>query len=209
MFIAFLHLQPRLDSDETPGRTGFNRHPILLVPHDRDARYVVDDRGASGGPLLVSESGTTLAYRRARFGTRLPTDRVYTRSHYWLLQAHPGTWRVGLTKFATRMLGDLVEYQFETEAGARVECGQKIGWIEGFKAVSDIYAVAKGAFVGVNLNLREDITLLESDPYGKGWLYAVDGEPEAKSLDVDGYVTVLDATIDRMLAGRHDGGDHE
>lgn len=156
----------------------------------------------------MSESAT-LAYRRARFGTRLPTDRVYTRSHYWLLQAEPGVWRVGFTKFATRMLGDLVEYQFDPEVENRVECGQKIGWIEGFKAVSDIFAVAEGSFAGVNVELREDITLLESDPYGRGWLYAVNGQPEAETLDVNGYVTVLDATIDRMLAGRHDGGGDE
>ena len=134
---------------------------------------------------------------------------MYTRSHYWLVQAEPGNWRVGFTKFATRMLGDLVEYQIELKAGDRVESGQKIGWIEGFKAVSDIYAVAEGSFAGVNEGLREDITLLESDPYGRGWLYAVNGQPEAETVDVHGYVAVLDATIDRMLAGRHDGGGDE
>ncbi len=75
--------------------------------------------------------------------------------------------------------------------------------------MSDIFAVAEGSFAGVNVELREDITLLESDPYGRGWLYAVNGQPEAETLDVNGYVTVLDATIDRMLAGRHDGGGDE
>ena len=155
----------------------------------------------------MSESGATLAYRRARFGTRLPTGCLYTRSHYWLLEAEPGLWRVGFTKFATRMLGDLVEFQFEPEVGSRIEYGQKIGWIEGFKAVSDLYAVAEGEFAGVNVELGEDITLLESDPYRRGWLYAVNGQPEPETLDVNGYVAVLDVTIDRMLAGRHDGAN--
>jgi glycine cleavage system H protein len=154
----------------------------------------------------VIGDGAMFAYKRARFGTRLPTDRVYTRSHYWLLEAGQGVWRVGFTKFATRMLGDIVEYQLEPEVGNRVECGQKIGWIEGFKAVSDVYAVAAGAFAGVNAELRKDITLLESDPYGRGWLYAVGGSPDPDGVDVSGYVTILDATIDKMLARRHEGG---
>ena len=150
-----------------------------------------------------------LAYKRARFGTRLPTDRVYTRSHYWLIEAEPGLWRVGFTKFATRMLGDIVEYQFEVASGGYVGTGQKIGWIEGFKAVSEIYSVAEGAFSGENPELREDITLLESDPYERGWLYAVSGRPDLNGVDANGYATILDATIDKMLASRHDAERHE
>jgi glycine cleavage system H protein len=157
----------------------------------------------------VTERHRTLAYRRARFGTRLPTDRLYTRSHYWLLEVEPGLWRIGFTKFATRMLGDIVEYQFDLQPGAGAIVGQKIGWVEGFKAVSDIYCVAEGMFGGANQELREDITLLESDPYELGWLYAVAGHPDRDSVDVNGYVTILDATIDKMLAARHAGGGDE
>ena len=136
-------------------------------------------------------------------------DRIYTRSHYWLLETGPGIWKVGFTKFALRMLGDIVEYQFEPASGARLGIGDKIGWIEGFKAVSDIFSVAEGAFAGANPKLREDITLLESDPYGRGWLYSVEGTPEPDGVDVHGYVSILDATIDKMLSTRHEGGAHE
>ena len=149
----------------------------------------------------------SLAYRRARFGTRLPADRLYTRSHYWLLEAEPGLWRVGLTMFATRMLGEMVEYQFDLRSGDPIALGQKIGWIEGFKAVSDVYSVAEGAFAGPNEALNENILLLESDPYERGWLYAVTGRPEPDGVDVNGYVAILDATIDKMLAARHEEGD--
>lgn len=147
-----------------------------------------------------------LVYKRARFGTRLPTDRVYTRSHYWLLEVAPTVWRVGFTKFATRMLGDIVEFQFDVEPGSRIGYGQKIGWIEGFKAVSDLFAVAEGGFQGANAGLREDITLIESDPFEGGWLYEVQGRPEPDTLDATGYAAVLDATIDKMLSSRHDSG---
>jgi glycine cleavage system H protein len=103
------------------------------------------------------------------------------------------------------MLGDIVEYQFDVEPGSSVICGQKIGWIEGFKAVSDLYAVAGGDFAGSNPGLREDITLIESDPFERGRLYELKGDPEPGGLDASGYATVLDATIDKMLSTRHEG----
>lgn len=146
-----------------------------------------------------------IRYKRSRFSTRLPVDRTYMRSHYWLRQDEAGLWRIGLTKFATRMLGDLVEFELSPAAGDPVEVGRQIGWIEGFKAVSDLYAVASGTFAGANDTLSQDITLLESDPYGAGWLYALKGEPELDGLTVQEYVEVLDATIDRMLASRGEG----
>ena len=146
-----------------------------------------------------------IRYRRSRFATRLPADHRYTRSHYWLDREDSGCWRIGLTTFATRMLGDLVECTFAVAQGEPVEVGQPIGSIEGFKAISDIYAVASGCFVGANAALDTDITLVESASYGDGWLYAVDGTADPDSLDVDEYVHVLDATIDRMLASRREG----
>ena len=149
-----------------------------------------------------------LPYKRGRFGTRLPTDRLYTRSHYWLRETEPRTYRIGFTKFAIRMLGDMVEFQFEAKPPVAV--GTKIGWIEGFKAVSDIFSVAHGTFLESNPDLKQDITLLESDPYNRGWLYSINGDPDPDAVDVHGYVGILDATIDKMLANRHDGeGDTE
>ena len=146
-----------------------------------------------------------IRYKRSRFATRLPVGHRYTRSHYWLDRDDAGCWRVGLTTFATRMLGDLVECTFAVESGESVEIGQPIGSIEGFKAISDVYAVAAGRFVGTNEALGADITLVESAPYGDGWLYAVDGAADPENLDVDEYVHVLDATVDRMLASRREG----
>ena len=146
----------------------------------------------------------TIYYKRARFITRLPAGRLYTPSHYWLVEQEPALWRVGLTKFATRMLGDLVEYSFGAQGGDRVEIGQVIGWVEGFKAVTDVYCAVAGEFVGVSLQLEQDITLVESYPYGDGWLYQARGRPEPHSVDVHGYIAILDATIDKMLQSRHE-----
>src|SRR5439155_25607152 len=111
----------------------------------------------------------------------------------------PGRWRVGFTKFATRMLGEIVEVQWEKTAGAAVAGGEIIGSIEGFKAISDIYCVAAGAFAGGNPALRQDIELVGREPYAAGWLYEIQGKPDAKCIDLDGYRSLLDTTIDHIL----------
>ena len=141
----------------------------------------------------------TLLYKRARFVTRLPVDRLYSPSHFWIAEHKGGVWRVGFTRFATRMLGEIVEHEFQVEVGAPVESGQIIGWIEGFKAISDIYSVAEGKFAGGNPALNEQIELIGKEPYEAGWLYAIEGKPDSRCTDVHGYVGLLDATIDKML----------
>jgi glycine cleavage system H protein len=153
---------------------------------------------------MTTPPSETVYYRRSRFTTHLPRDRRYSPAHYWLLEESPGVWRIGFTKFATRMLGDLVEVTFHPVPGAPVEIGEDIGVIEGLKAVTSVFSAGTGRFLGVSDNLRRDITLVESDPYGRGWLYRLEGNPAEDSVDVEGYVAILDATIDRMLASRHE-----
>lgn len=152
-------------------------------------------------------SNDLVHYKRSRFSTRLPVDRLYTPSHFWMAEVEPGVWRVGFTRFATRMLGDFVEQGFEVKPGDRVEVGQAIGWVEGFKAVTDLYCVIAGEFLGGNPALAEDITLADTDPYGKGWLYCVRGQPEPNSVDVRGYTEILDLTIDKMQEKAHGPAD--
>ncbi len=147
----------------------------------------------------------TIYYKRSRFITHLPEGRLYTRSHCWLLEVEPGLWRVGLTRFAGRMLGDVVEFSFRVAGGQPVTVGQEIGWMEGFKAVSDVYCVAAGEFVRSNPDLDRDITLLDSHPYDGGWLYEVRGKADPEAIDVTGYIALLDATIGKMVESRHDG----
>src|SRR4051794_28835345 len=97
-----------------------------------------------------------ILYKRSRFSSRLPKDRLYTPSHFWLAEETAGVYRVGFTKFATRMLGDLVEHAFEPKIGDPVTVGQTIGWVEGFKAITDLYCVLTGQFLGPNPALKTD-----------------------------------------------------
>jgi glycine cleavage system H protein len=142
----------------------------------------------------------TLHYKRSHFATQLPVDYLYSPSHAWLGKIGENRWRVGLTKFAARMLGEMVDHGFEAEPGATVECGQIIGWIEGFKAISDLFCVASGKFIGGNPALKESINVITKDPYAGGWLYEVEGQPDPKCLEVHAYRDLLDKTIDRILA---------
>ena len=138
-------------------------------------------------------------YRRNRFSARLPASCRYTRSHAWLLEVSPGQWRVGLTSFATRMLGEIVEFGFDVKAGAPVKTSDVIGFIEGFKAVSDLFCVVDGTFEGANAAARADPALIWAKPHDEGWLYLARGTPDRDSTDVAGYVAFLDETIDRLM----------
>ena len=144
-------------------------------------------------------AGETVFYKRATFVTHLPSTFLFSPSHYWLAAEDSDMWRVGFTKFATRMLGDLVEHQFEKRSGEHVLSGEIVGSVEGFKAISDLYSPVDGRFIEGNPVLLSDVDLISRDPYGEGWLFRIEGTPDSRCFDVEGYRQLLDATIDRML----------
>ena len=144
-------------------------------------------------------AGETVFYKRATFVTHLPSTLLFSPSHYWLAAEDSDVWRVGFTKFATRMLGDLVEHQFEKRSGEHVLSGEIVGSVEGFKAISDLYSPVDGRFIEGNPVLLSDVDLISRDPYGEGWLFRIEGTPDSRCFDVEGYRQLLDATIDRML----------
>ena len=146
----------------------------------------------------MSDPATSF-YKRSNFVTHLPADALYSPSHFWLRETAPGRWRVGFTKFATRMLGEIVEVHWEKADAAPVASGEIIGSIEGFKAISDIYCVANGQFAGGNPALRDAIELVSREPYAAGWLYEITGTPDAKCIALAAYRSLLDTTIDRIL----------
>jgi len=141
----------------------------------------------------------TVLYKRATFATRLPTPYLYTQAHTWLSSQGTAQWRVGYTKFALRMLGELVDVQFEVAPGAAIQTGDVLGMIEGFKAISDVYAMGQGRFLLANPELATGLERINREPYDAGWLYEFCGTPDSRALDVNGYRELLDATIDRLL----------
>ena len=142
-----------------------------------------------------------LFYKREHFVTRLPLDRCYTSSHYWVLEQQGG-WRIGLTKFGTHILGEIVDYGFDVPPGAAIRTGQVLGWIEGFKAISDLVSVLSGTFRCANPHLSGNTEAVDRDCYGKGWLYEVVGQPDSCGLGAEEYVAYLEATIEGLLEKR-------
>lgn len=151
---------------------------------------------------MPAESQPPLRFQRENFTTFLPREYRYSPTHCWAAPVGGGVWRAGFTKFATRMLGEMVDHGFQVETGAAVTPGQAIGWLEGFKALTEIFCIATGEFARGNPALRADVGIVSRDPYGEGWIYEVVGEPDAGCVDVDGYCGILDATIDRILQER-------
>ena len=150
-----------------------------------------------------------IRFKHARFSARFPENYRYSRSHYWMapVEGETGLWRVGFTKFATRMLGELVDSSFKVQPGDPIEPGQTIGSVEGFKAASDVYCTMQGSFAGTNPALQVDACIVKSDPYEVGWLYSAHGEPEEDSMDVHGYIALLQETIQKMQDAGY--GDEE
>ena len=148
----------------------------------------------------------TVRFKHARFTARFPEGYLYSRSHYWMapVEGEEGLWRAGFTKFATRMLGELVDQSFDKPVGAAIKPGEILGWIEGFKAISDIYGVIDGTFQGGNPALKADLAQIHDDPYEAGWLYAAAGTPDANCVPATEYAAWLNATIDRMLEQQKD-----
>ncbi len=148
----------------------------------------------------------TKYYRRARFTTRLPIKYLFAPSHFWLETLEPDLYRIGLTHFATRMLGDFVECEFTAELQSPIELGQSIGWIEGFKALSDIYSVIDGKLIESNEALKTNPGFMDRDPYDRGWLFIARGVPDPRIVDAEGYESLLDIAIDRILSQEEQEG---
>lgn len=140
-----------------------------------------------------------IQYSRCKLETKLPLGHRYTASHFWLAKIRgPDVWRVGFTKFAARMLGELVEMEFDVQTGDSVALGQAIGKFEGFKAVTDLFCVVHGTFERENTELSSHSSWLRTDPYFKGWLYEARGTPDPAATDARGYMEQLNAAIDKI-----------
>ncbi len=103
-----------------------------------------------------------------------PEDLKYTAEHEWVRDPgdQEGAVRVGITDHAQQALGDIV-YVDLPEVGATVEAGSPCGELESTKSVSDVYAPVSGRVVAVNEALESTPELVNSDPYGEGWLFRV------------------------------------
>ncbi|WP_077097337.1 glycine cleavage system protein GcvH [Mycobacterium terramassiliense] len=102
----------------------------------------------------------------------IPSDLHYTAEHEWVRRSGEDTVRVGITDFAQSALGDVVFVQLP-DVGSQVSAGESFGEVESTKSVSDLFAPVSGTVSAVNGDLDGSPQLVNSDPYGAGWLVDV------------------------------------
>jgi len=101
-----------------------------------------------------------------------PQDLRYTPEHEWVRVGPDGVARVGITAFAQDALGDVV-YVSLPAVGDTLSAGDSCGEVESTKSVSDLFAPVTGEIVAVNATLDSAPELVNTDPYGEGWMYDV------------------------------------
>lgn len=122
-----------------------------------------------------------------------PDDLRYSSDHEWARVGGGGV-RVGITDYAQDALGDVV-YVAAPSVGAQVAAGATLGEVESTKSVSEIYAPVAGTVTAVNAELAAHPELLNSDPYGEGWICEIETGPDADLSHL------LDAAAYRELTG--------
>jgi glycine cleavage system H protein len=130
-----------------------------------------------------------------------PDDVKYTAEHEWVRASGTGAdavLRIGITSYAQEALGDIVFVTLPT-VGTEVEAGQSLGEVESTKSVSDVYAPLSGTVTACNEQLDGAPELVNSDPYGDGWMFEIrpTGGVEAALADA----ALLDSTAYGELAG--------
>jgi glycine cleavage system H protein len=123
-----------------------------------------------------------------------PEDLRYTAEHEWVRVGSDGVARVGITAFAQDALGDVV-YVSLPAVGDSLVAGDSCGEVESTKSVSDLYAPVAGEIVAVNATLDSAPELVNTDPYGEGWMYDV------KLAQAGAAESLLDLVAYRALLG--------
>ncbi|HET8641651.1 MAG TPA: glycine cleavage system protein GcvH [Pseudonocardiaceae bacterium] len=119
----------------------------------------------------------------------IPSELKYTKEHEWVGMTGANTVRIGITHYAQEQLGDVVFVQLPA-VGETVAQGDSLGEVESTKSVSDVYTPVAGEVVARNDALESQPELVNSDPYGEGWmveLRVADTSALDALMDADGY----------------------
>ncbi len=123
-----------------------------------------------------------------------PENLKYTKEHEWVkLEGNVGI--IGITDFAQSELGDIVYVDIDPDL-SEITAGESFGTIEAVKTVSDLYAPVTGKVLEINPKLEDEPELINSDPYGEGWILKVELE------NTDQINELLDSAAYRNLVGQ-------
>ncbi len=110
----------------------------------------------------------------------VPDNLLYTKDHEWLQTLDAGVYRIGITDYAQDALGDVVFVEIFAE-GTEVKAGEAFGEAESTKSVSDLYAPVSGKIKSSNPMLKDNPGLVNSDPYGQGWMCEIEADEDISS----------------------------
>ena len=123
--------------------------------------------------------------------SEIPPDLTYTSEHEWVKRIGDDTVRVGITDFAQSSLGDVVFVQLP-DVGADIAAGDSFGEVESTKSVSDLYSPVSAKVVAINGDLEGNPQLVNSDPYGDGWLVELRGDADSLGNELGGLLSADD-----------------
>lgn len=126
--------------------------------------------------------------------SNIPADLRYASTHEWVRPEGDGVFTVGISDHAQKLLGDMVFIELP-DLGVEVGTGDDIAVAESVKAASDVYAPISGEILAVNADLEDAPELVNSDPYGDGWLFKIKAEDPAEVeglFDAEGYEGRID-----------------
>ncbi|CBL43709.1 Glycine cleavage H-protein [gamma proteobacterium HdN1] len=130
--------------------------------------------------------------------SEIPSELRFMASHEWIRVENDGTAYVGISDHAQSALGDLVYVELP-EVGDTITAGDEAGVVESVKAASDIYAPLTGEVVAINEALNDNPELVNSDPYGDGWIYRIrmaDPEELEDLLSAEEYAEQIEEEAD-------------
>ena len=114
----------------------------------------------------------------------IPTNFKFTKTDEWF---DPSTGKAGLTDYAQSQLSDIVFVELVVALGDQIQAGKPIASVESVKAAAESYAPFNARVVAVNDGLADNPEVLNSDPYGKGWMIQVEGGEAAGLMDATAY----------------------
>ena len=126
--------------------------------------------------------------------SQIPSELKYAQSHEWIRSEGNGEYTIGITEHAQELLGDMVFVDLP-DVGSEVDLGDDCAVAESVKAASDIYAPLSGEIIAVNEELDGSPELVNSDPYGDGWLFRKKAKDESELndlLDAAGYQELVE-----------------
>lgn len=140
-----------------------------------------------------------LHFMMGEYKAVVPTDRMYSDNHMWLsADQESGVWKVGFTSYSVRLLQDVYFLDWSIDPQTQVRQKQEIGEIESSKALSSLYSPADGLVTEFNEELLDDPSAINTDGYGKGWLFKL--KTDAEPIGPEQYLKILEDGWDKTQA---------